>query len=182
MTTPPDTTRRTTASPRPRNPRELVPAEEAREILGMVGGDLSRGVVILQGQLDVLHSRAQVLTTLAGLVVTVTGFSGRLIASTNLPAQILVISGLAVVLSSAVYVIWTVMRLQWVTSVLSRDKEATVETLLLRRNRKTRCLVRGGAILFLGLFLYFLAIALMLTNPTPMGRISDKCKNQFHRN
>ncbi len=163
MTTPPDK-----GKSREENPPELTPDEEARGILDMVGGDLSRSVLILQGQLDVLHSRAQVLTTLAGLVVTVTGFSGRLIAATNLPAQILVISGLAVVLTSAVYVIWSVMRLQWVTAVLSPDKEGTLKTLLLRRNRKTRCLVRGGGILFFGLFLYFLAIALMLTNPTPM--------------
>lgn len=154
--------------PRRLPPRELEAAEEAREILGMVGGDLSRAVGILQRQLDVLHSRAQVLTTLAGLVVTVTGFSGRLIAATNLPAQVLVISGLGLVLTSAFYIVQTVMKLQWVTSVISADKEATVETLLLRRNRRTRNLSRGGAILFFGLLLYFLAIALMLTNPTPL--------------
>lgn len=151
-----------------RAPKELSTSEEAREILAMVGGDLSRAVHILQSQLDVLHSRAQVLTTLAGLVVTVTGFSGRLIAATNLPAQALVISGLAAVLASAFYIIRTVMRLQWVTAVLSPDKEATIETLLLRRNRRTHHLNRGGIILFCGLFLYFLAISLMLANPTPL--------------
>jgi len=61
--------------------------EEARAILELVGGEISRAVQIVQNQLDVLYTRAQVLTGLAGIVVTVTGFSGRLIASTNKPAN-----------------------------------------------------------------------------------------------
>ncbi len=142
--------------------------EEARAILDLVGGDFARAVGIVQSQLDTLYTRAQVLTTLAGIVVTVTGFSGRLIASTNVFAQVLVIAGLAIVLLSAFYVIRNVMQIRWVTSQLSSDREATITDVIARRDEKTRGLSVGGIILFAGLVLYFAAFALMLANPTPV--------------
>jgi hypothetical protein len=142
--------------------------EEARAILDLVGGDFARAVAIVQSQLDTLYTRAQVLTTLAGIVVTVTGFSGRLIASTNPLAQALVIIGLAIVLVSAFHVIRHVMHIRWVTSMLSADPEATIASVLVRRDEKTRGLRVGGLILFAGLSLYFVALALMLANPVPV--------------
>jgi hypothetical protein len=143
--------------------------EEARAILELVSGDLSRAVQIVQNQLDILYTRAQVLTGLSGIVVTVTGFSGRLIASTNRPAQLLVISGLAVVLFSAFFVIRKVMHIRWVTSELTGDPSATIARVLVRRDEKTRAMRTGGMILFSGLLLYFCAFALMLLNPVPVG-------------
>ena len=146
----------------------MTTREEAQAILNLVGGDLSRAVQIVQNQLDVLYTRAQVLTSLAGIVVTVTGFSGRLIASTDRAAQILVILGLATVLLSAGYVIRNVMQIRWVTCDLSDDREATIATVIQRRDAKTRGLRIGGVILFSGLVLYFGAIALMLAHPVPV--------------
>lgn len=143
--------------------------EEARAILGLVNGDLARAVQIVQGQLDVLYTRAQVLTSLAGIVVTVTGFSGRLIASTNLPAQVLVITGLAVVLFSAFFVIRKVMQIRWVTSGLEGNPEDIIAGVLVRRDQKTLGMRVGGVLLFSGLLLYFCAFALMLVNPVPVG-------------
>lgn len=143
--------------------------EEARAILNLVSGDLSRAVQILQHQHDVLYSRAQVLTGLAGMVVTVTGFSGRLIASTNRPAQYLVILGLAIVLCSAVFVIRRVMKIRWVTSDLSDDHVASIKQVLLRRDRKTKAIRTGGLMLFIGLLCFFTAFALMLTHPAPVN-------------
>ncbi len=142
--------------------------EESLAILDLVGGDLSRAVQIVQNQLDVLYSRAQVLTSLAGIVVTVTGFSGRLIAATNPPAQFLVIAGLAIVLCSAFFVIRRAMHIRWVTCELSPDKAGTIGRILATRNQKTQAIRIGGLLLFSGLFFYFLAFALMLTNPVPM--------------
>ncbi|MEI6032703.1 MAG: hypothetical protein WCS65_00300 [Verrucomicrobiae bacterium] len=146
----------------------MTAREEAKAILSLVGGDFSRAVQIVQSQLDVLYTRAQVLTTLGGITVTVTGFSGRLIASTNVLAQNLVIAGLAIVLLSAFYVIQGVMQIRWVTSELSEDKEATISIILARRDAKTRALRLGAVILFSGLSLYFLAFALMLSHPVPV--------------
>jgi len=146
----------------------MSPREESQAILGLVQGDLLRALTIVQNQLDVLHSRAQVLTGLAGVVVTVTGFSGRLIASTNLTAQVLVIAGLAIVLLSAFFIIHRVMQIQWVTGELGGDPVTTIETLLRRRDKKTEAIRQGGLILFSGLLLFFAAFAVMLTHPQPM--------------
>ncbi|MDX2082341.1 MAG: hypothetical protein SFU53_16275 [Terrimicrobiaceae bacterium] len=142
---------------------------EARAILDLFGGDFPRAIELVHRQMDVLHSRAQVLTGLAGIVVTVTGFSGRLIAATNRPAQVLVIAGLAVVLVSAFYIVCRVMQIRWVTAELGGDPVETITRVLIRRDAKTAAIRRGGIILFSGLVLYFVAFALMLLNPEPLA-------------
>jgi len=140
--------------------------EEANRILSLTGNDMLKALELLEKQLNTLHSRAQVLMSLAGIVVTVTGFSGRLIAATSLVSQSLVISGLATVLTSAVWVFSRVMGIRWVTSGLTKDHIDSLEKIIERRNKKTRAFSRGGIILCVGLFLYSIAFAMMLINPT----------------
>jgi hypothetical protein len=142
--------------------------QEASAILEMLRGELPAALHLLQGQLDVIHSRAQVLTGLSGVVVTVTGFSGRLIASSSLAAQIFVILGLATVLIGAISVMRRVMDIRWTTQDLGKPAEETVEVILRRRNQKSTALRRGWRVLYAGLLLYFVAIALMLINPEPV--------------
>ena len=139
--------------------------EEARAILKLVGEDFSRAVQMVHEQFNVLYTRAQVFTGIAGIVLTITGFSGRLIAATNRPAQVFLIIGVASVLASAFYIVRRIMRIRWVTSELSDDPLRTLDTLLERRDQRTTALHRGGMILFCGLMFYFIAFALMLLNP-----------------
>jgi len=47
-------------------------------------GDALRSYEIVERQLGVLVLRAQVMLSLSGIVITVTGFSGRAIAETKL--------------------------------------------------------------------------------------------------
>ena len=54
------------------------------------------------------------------------------------------ISGLAVVLFSAFFVIRKVMHIQWVTSELCGDPIATITRVLVRRDEKTRAMRTGG--------------------------------------
>jgi hypothetical protein len=143
----------------------MTPKEEAQKIFQLCGKDLLKSLVILENHLNTLHTRAQVLISLAGIVITVTGFSGRIIAGTNLPAQILIISGLAIVLISAVFVTRKVMRVKWVTTDIQDDSIETLVTVINRRNRKTRAFYTGGIILSIGLLLYCAAISIMLLNP-----------------
>ena len=143
----------------------MTTKEEAQKIHQLCGKDLLKSLEILERHLNTLHTRAQVLISLAGIVVTVTGFSGRLIAGTNLSAQILIISGLAIVLLSAVFVTRKVMRVKWVTTDIQDDSIETLETVINRRNQKTKAFYTGGIILSFGLFLYCTAISIMLLNP-----------------
>lgn len=141
---------------------------EARRILEMCEGRLLDAMGVLERQFNTLHNRAQVLFSLCGIVVTVTGFSGRLIAGTNTAAQVSIILGLAVVIFCAIYLYHSVMTLRWATQRLDTTSERTMARVIERRNLKTAAYKRGGYILFLGLILYSVAIAIMLLNPVPL--------------
>ncbi len=144
------------------------PEEEAKSFLRLTDGALKPALEMAQRQLDIIYMRAQVLMSLAGVVVTVTGFSGRLIAGTNATAQLFLVAGLGVTLSSAIWVFLRVMRVRWVTVMLCDEAQCSVANAIYHRNRKTRAYVTGGVILFVGLVLYCISIAIMLFNPEPL--------------
>ena len=143
--------------------------QEADAILELCNGDLKAGLDIAQKHLDVIYTRAQVLMSLAGMVVTVTGFSGRLIAGSSHTAQVFLVAGLFVSLSSAIWVFLRVMRVRWVTVMLSEDKTMALQHALMRRDRKTKAYAIGGTVLCLGLVLYCISIALMLLDPVAIS-------------
>ncbi len=143
----------------------MSPAVEARQILQLCGGDALKALEMVERQLNTLHARAQVLLSLAGLTVTVTGFSGRAIAATGWPAQVLIVAAVAVVLGSAVWVFTGVMGVRWVTGETLDDPEAALYRIVERRNRRTQRYFRGGLLLSFGLGLYGAAIALLLLSP-----------------
>ena len=101
--------------------RLATPEEDAEQLLSLTKDDLMKSIETIERQLFAIYQRAQILLSLAGVVLTVTGFSGRIIAGTSLIAQILVISGLATVLASAVWVYMRVMSIRWVTTQLCED-------------------------------------------------------------
>lgn len=147
---------------------EPTPEEEARCFLKLTNGDLKSALEMAQRQLDTVYTRAQVLMSLAGVVVTTTGFSGRLIAGTSPLAQALLVSGLIVTLASAIWVFFRVMRVRWVTVLMCTSPEQGLTNAIDRRNRKTRAYSIGGMILFVGIALYCAAIGVMLFNPEPL--------------
>lgn len=124
---------------------------------------------VAQNQLDIIYTRAQVIISLSGIVITVTGFSGRLIAGSSLYAQSFLIAGLFVTLGSAIWVFRRVMPVRWVTLMLAEDKDHALEHALARRDRKARAYTIGGSILCIGLTLYCISIALMLLNPVSIA-------------
>ena len=139
---------------------------EAKAILKLADNNLKVALDIAEHQLNTIYTRAQVLLSLAGMVVTVTGFSGRLIAGSSPAAQIFLVAGLFVSLSSAIWVFLRVMRVRWVTVFLDQDPENALQETLMRRNRKTKAYAIGGRILCIGLVLYCISIALMLLDPS----------------
>ena len=145
--------------------RLATPEEEAEQLLSLTKDDLLRSIETIERQLFAIYQRAQILLSLAGVVLTVTGFSGRIIAGTSLIAQILVISGLATVLASAMWVYMRVMSIRWVTTQLCEDPVECLVILIERRNYKTKAFWMGGKILCVGLILYCASVSLMLLNP-----------------
>lgn len=153
--------------PQPRLTRD----EECDRILASYGAEpprLEAIMAMLERQFAVLHNRAQVLLTLCGIVISTTGFSGRLIAGTNVAAQLLVILGVTLVLASAAVVVWGVQHLSWLTSQRGTLMRDWLLVCLAYRDRKTRFYRLGIALMLFGLAAYVGAISIMLLNPQPL--------------
>ncbi|MBX7244773.1 MAG: hypothetical protein K1X53_04700 [Candidatus Sumerlaeaceae bacterium] len=120
---------------------------------------------LLDKQLTVLHGRAQSLIQMAGVVITVTGFSGRIIADTSVISQLLIIGGLALVcIAAAITILW-VMPIKWMSSYLHLPVQEYVLLSLRLRDRKGRAFTLASAVLILGMLLYVCAISYMLLHP-----------------
>ena len=137
-------------------------ADEAERISRLCGGDPLRAFELVQAQLSVLVLRTQVMLSLSGIVITVTGFSGRAIAETSLLARVCIGSGLAVVLLAAAVSVWGVLRLRWVTQLIEDDPLATLRAGLTVRDRKARFLAVALTLFVIGFSLYCLAVAQLL--------------------
>jgi hypothetical protein len=124
-----------------------------------------RWLGLMERQFQLLHNRAQVLLGLCGVVITTTGFSGRLIAGTHLASQILIIVGLSLTLASSLTIVLGVLPLRWITQLEGADPEAWLRTCLTYRDRKTSHYRWAIWLLIVGLAFYVLAIAIMLLLP-----------------
>lgn len=149
---------------------EVIPTpEEAAEIEAVMkhfGQDGLAGVCrLINEQLTTLHQRAQSLIGLASVVITVTGFSGRIIADTNLLAQSLIVLALIFVGLGAAFTLMRVMPIRWVTSYLHLPPREWLLVALRRRTRKSQALRVAGMLMVIGMLLYLAAIAMMLLNP-----------------
>ncbi|NUP05426.1 MAG: hypothetical protein HOW73_05125 [Polyangiaceae bacterium] len=136
--------------------------DEARLILDLCKGDGLRAFEMVHAQLGVLVLRAQVMLSLSGIVITVTGFSGRAIAQTSLVARVCIVAGLVVVLLAAAVAVAGVLRLKWLTQALTNDPLTTLRKGLAIRNKKTRSLSIALVLFVAGFTLYCAAVAQLL--------------------
>lgn len=141
----------------------VEPRTEAERVLALAG-DHFGAFQLVERQLSVLVLRTQVLLSLCGIVITVTGFSGRAIAEVSELARLSISTGIFVVLSSAVVVIAGVLRLRWLTQEIQADPIATLERAIRIRNSKARSLGVALVLFVLGFSAYCLAIAQLLLN------------------
>jgi hypothetical protein len=125
-------------------------------------GDIYR---LLNEQLNTIHMRAAAIITIVGVVVTVTGFSGRLIAGTSTLAQWLIVSGLAFTILAGATTLFFVMPVRWITTYMAIGLDQWMLVAIRRRDRKTRAHRVATVLLILGIALYGSSIALMLLNP-----------------
>ena len=143
-----------------------VDDSEARRVIALVAGDQRAAYDLVERQLVVLVLRTQVLLSLSGIVVTVTGFSGRQIALTNDLARCSITAGLVLVLGAALTAIGGVLRLRWLTQELSDDVATLVARGLALRDRKARWLAASMLLFGAGFALYVIAIAQLLWDPS----------------
>ncbi len=120
---------------------------------------------LLARQFDVLQARSAVLLTFCAVVITTTGFSGRLIAGTNRLAQALINAGVFLVLAAAWVVLRGVLRVRWVTLTYVPQEPGSIDAILRERNRRGRILCGAILLAMLGMSLYVGAIAIMLALP-----------------
>jgi hypothetical protein len=142
--------------------------DEVKRILVLTKGDAAKAYELVQSQLSVLVLRTQVMLSLSGIVITVTGFSGRAIAQTSELARALVAAGILIVLSAAGTAIGGVLRLRWLTQELTDDSEETLVRMLSIRDAKSRFLSAALVLFVTGFACYCVAIALMLLSTTPV--------------
>lgn len=136
--------------------------KEINSMFRLFGDDIEKLIHIYERQMDVLQSRAQILMSLAGVVLTITGFSGRRIAGTSFFAQFFVISGLAIVLLSAIWTWKKVLGIKWLTTDLEGENDEILARIIIKRDLKTRAYNTGGSILCTGFVVYSIAFAKML--------------------
>jgi len=141
--------------------------DEARRILALAGADTFSAFQVLERQLSVVVLRAQVLLSLCGIVITVTGFSGRAIAQTSLLARVSITGGIFVVLAAAAVALVGVLGLTWMTQTLTDDPLATLANAIQIRERKTRYLAVAQLLFVGGFALYCTAIAQLLMAARP---------------
>ena len=142
-------------------------AEEADHLLQLYQGDASKILAVIQGQLTNVASRAQMLLQLAGLTITVTGFSGASIARSGRVAAILVVSGLGVVLLGASHSRGGILRIRWTTQLAPCAPRDAIISAIRMRDEKTGVFSRSLALLIVGLALYIGSVSLLLLGNLP---------------
>jgi hypothetical protein len=142
-------------------------SEEAEQILALAQGNTLQAYEIVNQQLSVLVLRTQVMLSLSGIVVTVTGFSGRAIAETSALARSSIAAGILVVLASAAVAIWGVLRLSWLTQTLGEEPIVMITRGITIRESKSRFLRASLMLFIIGFALYCFAIAQLLLAAQP---------------
>lgn len=120
---------------------------------------------LMDSQLSVIHARAQSLISLGSVTITVTGFSGRIIADTNDYAQALIIIALALVGIGCVITLGFAMPIRWLTSYLDLPPRDWLLVAIRRRTRKSKALRIALYFVITGMVFYLTAIAIMLAYP-----------------
>ena len=155
--------------------KTLTRSEEIDRFVALYGEEgTSKMMEAMERQFLILHNRSQVALGLAGIVITTTGFSGRIIAGTSALAQGLIVAGVGLAMVSALLVVLGVLHLRWLTQQPGELIRPWLETCLAYRDKKTNYYRAGIILLLVGIALYVAAIAVMLMNPTihtlPMTR------------
>lgn len=139
-----------------------TPEQEVAHLLRLYDGNAAQIMSALQSQLSILANRAQTLLSLAGITITVTGFSGTSIAKAGPVSATLLVLGLVVVLVSAAIAMNGILRVQWTTSLPPCELNEAVLATIEVRDVKTKRFDLALRLLVIGLTLYVSSVGLLL--------------------
>jgi hypothetical protein len=141
--------------------------QETQHLLQLYDRDAGKIMGEIRDQLSIVAGRAQTLLSLAGITITVTGFSGASIAQSGKIAAGLLVTGLVVVLLAASIAITGILRVRWTTSIAPCSLEEAVRSALEVRDRKSIAYDRALQLLVVGLLLYVSSIGILLLGSMP---------------
>ena len=147
----------------------LTPSVEARQILQDHQGDYPAGLKVITEQFTKLQNRSQILLTVGTIALTVTGFSGSKIAATGMIPRLLIVSGLAFVLSGIIVLLAQTLSLKWATQIRLSTQEQTLEAILTHRNKKTQTYGIALLLVVIGLALHVSSVGFYLLLGTGNG-------------
>ena len=147
----------------------LTPDEEAHGMLHMHGGDsgLAECLRVLSSQFVIIQSRAQLLLTLATIVLTITGFSGPRIAASGIFARAAMAVGLVLTLI-AVFMLLLNLRIRWLTQFRESSAHATLVSIMVYRDSKRKAYLGIISLLIAGLGSYVAAVVAYLIIGEPV--------------
>jgi len=136
--------------------------EESKEIFNYFQNNKIEIYKMFENQFQVLYQRSQTLLSLAGIVITVTGFSGKIIAQTSFLSRISIVVGLFFVLLAGMLAIWGIIRIRFISQWFEGDTQSFIFYLLKNRNRKAQYFLLSLISLIVGFSLYVISISMML--------------------
>jgi hypothetical protein len=142
----------------------LDPEEELQHLREELGiQDPLRIMDRIIGNFDVLQARAGMMVSLVALCLTISGFSGHRIASSGMPAAILMSLGLLLALISAALLLSGPLQLRWASLYRHPDGiDARIVSMIRLRNLRTHRYQQAAKMLILGLTCYLAAVILSL--------------------
>jgi hypothetical protein len=117
-------------------------------------------VSFLSAQLAVLKGQAQTYLGIAGVCISVTGFSGHNMVNAGPLSAGSMIAGIALILGAIVIALRSIAAIRWVTQDLGGTPEQLAMRVIERRNAQQRVLGRAGALIGAGLAFYLCAVVL----------------------
>ncbi len=128
--------------------------EEAEKILGLYKGDVIKSFDMVRAQMSSLAQRASLMLTLSGISMTIFCISGKYFAGRPGVPQWGMVAGELLILSSAFWIFFRVMRIKWISNYIDDDPVAMLSGSLRERNLRWRHYNQAGILFLTGATLY----------------------------
>lgn len=133
---------------------------EAEGLSRLFEGRTAELVTFLAGQLAVLKGQAQTYLGIAGVCISVTGFSGHNMVNAGPASAGSMIAGIALILAAIAIALRSIAAIRWVTQDLGGSPVELAARVIERRNAQQRSLGHAGALIGAGLTFYLVAVVL----------------------